>query len=537
MTTKRRLRSRWIAAIGLFALAATSLRAEELRPAREWTRERAGHLLRRAGFGGSPSDVERLFSLGRDRAVDSLVYYSSIPQTHPAFRLPDAPDMMELQRKIESLPEDERRDVRQQLRSVNHAQLEDLRAWWAERMLLTPRPFEEKMTLFWHGHFTTGAEEVKATRMLAEQNALLRTKATGPFRDLLRAICRDRAMLRYLNSDTNRKEKPNENFARELFELFTLGTGNYTEQDIKESARAFTGYSVGREGFQFRRGQHDFGEKTILGRTGKFDGDDVVEIILQQPQTSRFLAARLLKFFVVDQPPKALVEALASKLRATDFDIGASLAVLFRSEQFYTAEFMHTRIKSPPELVIGMARALGITDADCHAMAFAMRSMGQELFQPPNVKGWDGGRAWITTATLFSRYDYGGMTLVGTPEGAFNRRAKRLEELAQIKADLRDAIGKDLEALRAEPRIANVRQPPLDPRRLLNGKPDWTNAAVVDHLIVRLVQGPIPGDQRADLLERLGPADGMFDPAASGAEVRLKGLLADIMLLPEFQLN
>lgn len=536
MRSARHKRGRLIGVIGLFMLAA-SVHAEELRPAREWTRERAGHLLRRAGFGGSPADVERLFALGLNRAVDSLVYYSSIPQTHPAFRLPDAPDVVEMQHKIESMPEDERREVRQQLRSVNQAQLEDLRAWWAQRMLLTPRPFEEKMTLFWHGHFTTGAEEVKSTRMLAEQNALLRTRASGPYRDLLRAICRDRAMLRYLDSDTNRKEKPNENFARELFELFTLGAGHYTEQDIKEAARAFTGYSVGRDGFQFRRGQHDFGEKTILGRAGKFDGDDVVEIILQQPDASRFLAAKLLTFFVADRPPKQLVEALASKLRATDFDVGASLAVLFRSERFYAAEFMFNRIKSPPELVIGAARALGITEADCHAMAFAMRSMGQELFQPPNVKGWDGGRAWITTATLFSRYDYCGMTLVGTPEGAFNRRAKKLEELGHIQADLRAAIGNDAEALRAEPRVANVRQPPLDPRRLLAEKSDWTNSAVVDDLIERLVQVPVSPGQRVDLLERLGPADAKFDPTAAGAETRLRGLLSDIMLLPEFQLN
>ncbi len=514
-----------------------SASAAGLSKAKEWNRDRAAHLLRRAGFGGSIEDVDRLFSLGLEKAVDSLIDYEKVAQTHSDFQLPELSEPLALKNKLEGLPEAERRDVRQQLRSLNNAQLEELRAWWVERMLLTPRPFEEKMTLFWHGYFATGAEEVKVTRLMAEQNATLRSKATGDYRELLLAICKDRAMLRYLNGDTNTKEKPNENFARELLELFTLGTGNYTEKDIKEAARAFTGWTVDHDGFRFRPRQHDFDEKTFLGRTGEFDGDDIIGIILEQPAASRHLAIRLLKFFMSDEPDKNLVDAFAAKLRESRYNIRESLRALFKSEAFYRGEVMFAHIKSPPELVIGTARALGITKADCFALANGMRTMGQDLFQPPNVKGWDGGRTWVNSATLFTRYDFSGLLLSGTPQQMFERREKKLEELKQIRADFRSVVGKDVVPFEDELQVASYRQPAFDPRNLLQKQVRWTKGEVLDRLLLLLLQRDLSADQRAELAQRLGPLGEEFDITHADSIRQLNSLIYDIMLLPEFQLS
>lgn len=523
-------------AVPAMMIVSSASAADPLRRAKTWNEDRAAHLLRRAGFGGNRDDVRKLHELGLEKAVSYLVDFEKIEQTHPDPRALLAPEPGSAKARLDSLPDDERREVRQQLRSLNQAALEELRAWWIERMILTPRPFEEKMVLFWHGRFTSGADEVKFARLLSEQNAMLRKNAVGRYGDLLLAVCKDRAMLKYLDGDSNRKDHPNENFARELLELFTLGTGNYTEQDIKEAARAFTGWSAGLDGFRFRRGQHDFGEKAFLGRKGKFDGDDIVQIILEQPAASRHLARSLLLFFVTDSPSDELVSALAAKLAATRFDVRESLRALFLSEAFYADRVMFNHIKSPPEFIVGIARSLQATDADAYAFVVASRSMGQDLFQPPNVKGWDGGRAWINSATLYSRYDFIGLFLAGTPDPMFERRSKRVEELSHIRADLRDRFPDEIPMLTAEPMVLHRRQPRFDASKLLGDKRDWTADELATRLLESLQSNLLTTETRESLVQRLG-GDATLEVSHGDTQSKIREALYYLMTQPEFQLN
>ncbi|MCZ7649019.1 MAG: DUF1800 domain-containing protein [Planctomycetota bacterium] len=262
-----------------------------------WTRDQAAHLLRRAGFGGCYKDIGSLHAMGRDKAVDYLVDFEKIPQTvpdYPGRRL--NPKLQGIGRKLS--PED-RRSLGDILRRIENGHMQALREWWVRKMILTPRPFEEKMTLFWHGHFCSGFEEVRRWDFMFEQNRLLRRMCLGSFRDLTLAISKDPAMLVYLDGNLSTKGKPNENFARELMELFTLGEGVvYTEKDVLEAARALTGWRVkpGQAGSEFARDRHDDGEKEFLGEKGRWGLEDIVDRVLKTPECSKFLAAKLLVF-------------------------------------------------------------------------------------------------------------------------------------------------------------------------------------------------------------------------------------------------
>jgi hypothetical protein len=273
-------------------------------------------------------------------------------------------------------------------------------------MVLTARPLEEKMTLFWHGHFATSQMKVKDVRHMFLQNKTLRTHALGNFKELTRAIARDPAMLAYLDGARSNRRAPNENFARELLELFTLGLGNYSEKDIKEAARAFTGWTFQGDQFVVNRRAHDPEVKTFLGRTGRFDGDDIIDIVFDQPAASRFIARKLFVFFAHDDPPAAAVEAMGAALREARFEVRPALELLFRSAEFYGPRARGTGIKSPIELVVGTCRLLRLDPGASPAGAAIAGRMGQDLFRPPSVKGWDGGKSWISTSTLFDRYNF-----------------------------------------------------------------------------------------------------------------------------------
>jgi len=509
-------------------------------PGRPWDHQRVSHLLRRAGLGGSAEEIDLIVGFGFPAAVDYLVDFHEIPQTDAEYRPSRAAEPRKMRKSIQDLPEDQRREVRQHLRVMTRIQLQEYRAWWVRRMMVTPRPLEEKLTLFWHGHFTSGAEEVQSSRLIIEQNQLLRRHAAGRFGDLLRAICRDRAMLSYLNGALNRKDHPNENFARELLELFTMGEGHYTETDVTEAARAFTGWGFDEDGFRFRRGQHDFGEKTFLGRTGNFDGDDIVDIILEQPATATYIAAKLVRFFVSDNPPSPLVTRIAAGLRGSDFDIREAMRAIFKSREFYSPASMHARIKSPPEFVVGSVKALGISPEECDfwTLARAMGDMGQQLFQPPNVKGWDGGQTWITSTTLVNRARFVAAVQRGDGERSFARRQTRLKEVEDIKAKLAAALRGRAEFTIQPWQVPLVRRKALDPGDLLAGSREWTSAGIVDHLVERLIAKPIGPQVRSELIRVLGdprrPAGGR--PAAD-ASPRILRLIEAIMSLPEFHLG
>ncbi|MEX0585473.1 MAG: DUF1800 domain-containing protein, partial [Pirellulales bacterium] len=288
----------------------------------------------------------------------------------------------------------------------------------------------EKLTLFWHGHFATSASKVTDADLMFRQNALLRKHALSAFGPLLTEAAKDPAMLLWLDSTTNHKSKPNENFAREVMELFSLGVGNYTERDIKEVARAFTGWELRNKRFFLNRPQHDTGAKSVLGRTGDLDGDAVLAILLEQPAAGRFLVRKLFRYFVSEtaNPSDALLEPLASGYRQRGFDTAWLVKSLLGSNLFYSPHAMRQRIKSPVELVIGLLRSVEGT-ANMYALAEDLRQLGQGVFYPPNVKGWDGGPEWINSAGLLARANLVWGLVSGT-EG----RLKSKVSLAELAA-------------------------------------------------------------------------------------------------------
>lgn len=430
-------------------------------------RAAARHLLERAGFGGTAAEADELAALGpRDAVAKLLDYPAPADEPRPEFLTLAAPDPTELRQ----LPEAERREKFNELQRASRQAVLELKTWWLLRMITTPRPLEEKLTLFWHGHFATEAEKVKSPSMLYDQNQFLRRHGRGNFRDLLLGISQDPAMLFYLDNHLNRKGHPNENYARELFELFSLGIGNYTEQDILETARAFTGWTVRRNGrfggagpvgegsFQMIDAWHDTGDKTVFGQTGNFDGEDIVDLALQQPSCAPFIVRKLWRFFVHDGiggEETAAIDALANVFRASGYQLKPILETIFLSDLFYAERQRGSKIKSPAELVVGTARRLGLRPEGRQAtfLTFSMLSLGQNLLDPPNVAGWAGGQEWINTSTLLQRYNLMNVLLNG-PSAAFGggrggRFARRgpmapelpvpkfttAEELVQLVAD------------------------------------------------------------------------------------------------------
>jgi len=281
----------------------------------------------------------------------------------------------------------------------------ELRSWWLTEMLVTPSPLTEKMTLFWHNHFVSSQQKVRSPQLMYRQNVLLRRHALGNFTMLLHAVARDPAMVIYLDSASNRKGQPNENFAREVMELFTLGEGHYTERDVKEAARAFTGWGVDpdRGEFVFRRLAHDDGVKTVLGRRGNLDGDAVLGILLAQPQTAELIVAKLWREFVAPDPDRGEVRRIAQVFRESGYEIRPALRALLTSDSFYEPGNRAVLIKSPVELVVGTLRQFSFATGEPLPFALGVAALGQSLFSPPNVKGWPGGEMWINSTTLLAR--------------------------------------------------------------------------------------------------------------------------------------
>lgn len=397
----------------------------------DWSRDRAAHLLERAGFGGTPHEIDRLAALSPAAAVRHLVEYQRVDDRHvPAFEesgvfdpsLDPFPksrlDAVRLARAngeamgVRVKPGGDRplQPVVNRFFYWLRADLLEMRRagqWWAQRMLVTPRPLQEKLALFWHGHFATSDTKVRDYRKLLAQYALFRAHANGNFRDLLIGVARDPAMLVYLDAGENVKGRPNENFGREILELFTMGVGNYTETDIREASRAFTGWTHAGLDFVVQPELHDAGVKTFLGRTGPFGGVEIIDIILDRDVTARFIAAKLYRSFVRDDPPPALVAELGALLRRHDYALAPLLTAIFRSRDFYAPAAYATQIKSPVHLVVSTYRKLGLREIPgVPDFGSTTRALGQELFYPPNVAGWEGGRSWITPALLLERGNF-----------------------------------------------------------------------------------------------------------------------------------
>lgn len=379
--------------------------------------EQARHLLVRTGFNALPDEIRNFAKLDANQAVDRLLQHT---QSHATTPLPAWTALLPDRQPKRELTAEERQEQNRLFRERGN----ELRAWWYQEMLSTPTPLTERMTLFWHNHFTSSVEKVRVTQLMATQNQTLRQYALGNFGDLLLAMAKDPAMLVYLDGARNVAGQPNENFAREVMELFSLGEGHYSEQDVREAARAFTGWSVDQETGQFinRPRQHDNGQKTIFGQTGNFDGQDVIRLILARPQTSEFIANKLWREFISPEPDQAEVTRLAKLFRDRHYEIKPLMQALLTSPAFYALESRGQLVKSPVELVVGTLREFHQAPSDWQPFLFSAKQMGQDIFAPPNVKGWPSGDWWINSQTLSVRQQFISRLMRGDGRGARGQR-------------------------------------------------------------------------------------------------------------------
>ena len=558
----------------------------------DWDRDKAAHLLERGGFGGTPAEIERLAAMTPQEAVASLVQYARIPDDLPPFdpspiwdpAMDPFPksraEAVRIAREtgesmgVPILPEGESRRLQPVVNTFffglrsNAIETQRLAAWWGRRMLLSQRPLEEKLTLFWHGHFATGNTKVRDARMMDRQNEMLRANASGSFRDLLIGILKDPAMLVYLDNGENVKDHPNENFGRELLELFTLGVGNYTEHDIREASRAFTGWTNDVLEFRLDQVRHDFGSKTFLGQTGLFDGTDIIDIILEQPAAAEFIAAKLYRFFVREPLADELRAELGATLGDHDYELRPLLTRLFLSKDFYSPPSYATQIKSPVQLVVSTYRKLGLqelpTIPDFNQLT---AGLGQTLFNPPNVAGWAGGRAWITPGSLLQRGNVFRTILFAEADsfrapdrrvpGIYARVARRLEAGMNITAATQEGDAESsrladrdedyntryggymgyvmaFERLKAIPRHT----PDLDLVKLVTDAGAADAAAVVDHFVERFLRVELPTEDRSQLVHFFEAELGehRIDADDAQTEAALRSLLYLVLSTPQYQL-
>jgi len=360
------------------------------------------HLLWRAGFGPSAEDLSAIAS-----AKPASYFKDLLAASHKTPAYIDVADN-DLKQLIMGMEENGGMQKRQlsdeqkkALRVKSRDGLKDLNLAWLGQMINSQQQLREKMSLFWHGHFATRTVNIFYQQKLLD---IIRTNALGNFGDLLKEVSKSASMINFLNNNQNRKDHPNENFAREVMELFTLGRGNYTEKDIKESARAFTGWGAAINGeFIFRVRQHDDGEKTFLGKTGNFNGDDILKILLEQKQTAKFITQKIYSYFVNADPDQDKIEWLAARFYQHNYDIEKLMTDIFTSDWFYSEKNIGAKIKSPVELIVGIRRMLPMQIENEAAQLLLQRLLGQILFYPPNVAGWPGGKNWIDSSTLMMR--------------------------------------------------------------------------------------------------------------------------------------
>lgn len=490
----------------------------------QWDYAKARHLLVRAGFGGTPQEVEKLHAMGLYKAVDHLVEFYRQPATGPLLDLTPPISVDPLQSKMRQRAVGNRA-VGLDPRSAEVNQHVQLRRWWLQRLVESPRPLQEKLTLFWHGHFASQNSVVQNSYIMLRQNQFFREHAAGNFGALLYGIVHDPAMIRYLDNNKNVKGNPNENLAREIMELFSMGVDQgYTEKDIVEAARALTGYTFDNATgtYRFVYDRHDTTEKTIFGKKGPWTGDDLVRLILERPETPRFIALKLFEYFAYLGPDKATVDGLAAVLKDRQYDLEPMLKNLFLSEEFYSSRAMGKQVKSPVELMVGLLRDLGAkplvvwqpietplsksdgsrlvldrTLTSYETLDAALQEMGMELLEPPDVKGWRYGRPWVDSQRLFVRYN--------------------------AVASLVDAVG----------------QKGVDVVGLIQAGGCKNAAEAVDYLAKACLVRPLDADKRQELITYLGelPPSGEWAKQQRELNDKLRSVLVLMLCVPEHQMS
>src|SRR6202795_2336082 len=566
--------------------------------AKDWNRDLAAHLLERAGFGGTPAEIDALAKMTPAQAIARLVRYEGTDISHlPAFDEsgirdpglepfpPSRPAVTDsAKQKGEALGIKVKQSGNRRLQPIVDEFFYWLRAsaletnrvayWWANRMVASPRPLEEKMALFWHGHFASNEAKVRDYRKLLGQLELFEKQGTGNFRDLTKAVAQDPGMLAFLDAGVNVKGASNENFAREIMELFTMGVGHYTEKDIREAARAFTGWNYVDLKFVVNKDQHDDGEKTFLGKTGHFDGVDVINIIMEQSATADFIAGKIYRFFVRQQLSPELQKDLGTVLRDGNYEIKPLLEKIFLSRDFYSPASVGTQIKSPVELAISTYRKLGQKSVPgVPDFNVATGALGQQLFSPPTVAGWAGGQSWITPGLLLERGNFARDVLFPdisflppdrfTGGGEIRRVADRVRQgmdittatmddgktgvraESNLNADRDEDFntrygsfrGSQLAIERVKPIVRDTAQINLA-RMVLNENLKNTTQAV-DYLIHRFMRVPPDDATRQKLVAFLNKELGTTDlsVARTYLEEPLRLVLHLIMSQPEYQLS
>jgi uncharacterized protein (DUF1800 family) len=444
-----------------------------------WDIKKVGHLYRRAAFGANAAELEAAVKAGPDETIDRLLKGASGQEA--------------FDKQTASLTNSIAR-----INSGNQA-----RSWWLYRMLYTPHPLHEKLTLFWHNHFATSNRKVNNAGYMLGQYALIYKHALGNFRALLQEMSKDPAMMVWLDTNQSRKGKPNENYARELMELFSLGIGHYTETDIREAARAFTGWQIAAGKAAFESDNHDDGDKTVLGKTGKFSGADIVNICLEQKSAPSFIAGKLFRFLVSETitPTPELLEPLATQLRKSDYNFGALVEIVLRSNLFFATEVYRTRVKAPVDFALGIVRTLE-GHIGTIVLATALEDLGQNVFYPPSVKGWDGGEAWLNGQTLLFRQNLS-LSLTSTEDDRYGRRT--------------------------------------DPAALAKKYGKKSDTEIVDFFLRLFLQGDVPAESRRQLMRYMEQSHKQTFPvywtSEDIANHRVRALCHLVLTLPEFQLD
>ncbi len=470
------------------------------------------HLAWRAGFGETLPVISDWEKRRRKEIVNKVL----IGPKHAELESVDVINATDLPdyKRTKDMTEEQRKAVRE----MNTQGIKDLNVAWMNMMQKSEHPLREKMSLFWHGHFACRTQNVLFNQQLI---GVIRENALGNFGDLLTAVSKSPAMLQFLNNQQNRKQHPNENFAREVMELFTMGRGHYAETDIKEAARAFTGWGFDESGqFVFREKQHDDGVKSIFGKSGRYNGDDVLKLLLEQKQTATFITTKIFRYFVDDTPDEARIQSLSEKFYDSGYDIKTLMREIFMADWFYDSKYIGNRIKSPVELLVGIRRTIPMAFEQEEVMLVFQRILGQVLFYPPNVAGWPGGRNWIDSSSLMFRLRVPQVILYSQ---VLNVRPKELTpEMGdggnyKMTLQINDFLKKQF----AKKVNARVNWDPY-----LQGFSDISRENLADAIAGSLLQQP--GNVKKNLLEKYADT--------SSREGYIKTVTIDVMSTPEYQL-